>query len=321
MTEEQLLQYLAQNLPRERLIAGVGDDCAVVEEEGQWLLLTTDAMIEGIHFELSYFSPAYLARKLAAINLSDIAAMGGRPKYALLTIGFPAPPQEDFVKAFFQALNERLAEFGAQLVGGDTVRSPSGLFLNLVLIGTTAPGKTIFRNRAKVGDLVFVSRPLGAASAGLEQLQKGLFEPKALVEAHLDPTPEIELGSRLAEAGLPSAMMDISDGLAIDLARLCKASGVGAEIHEEKIPLMQEIYQTKLSRPALWYALAGGEDFALLFTLPPEREKDLWTLFSSLGRKPFKIGHIIPETNNVVYLLHQDGAKEEISSLGFDHFA
>ncbi len=320
MTEEQLLKYLAQNLPSGGLIAGVGDDCAVVEEGGQWLLLTTDAMVEGIHFELSYFSPTQLARKLAAINLSDIAAMGGRPKYALLTVGFPSPPQEDFIKAFFQALNERLAEFGAQLVGGDTVRSPSGLFLNLVLIGTTAPGKAIFRNGAKVGDSIFVSRPLGAASAGLEQLQKGLFETKALVEAHLDPTPEIELGSRLAESALPSAMMDISDGLALDLARLCRASKVGAEIHEEKIPLVPEIYQTKLSRPALWYALAGGEDFALLFTVPPEREKDLLALFSSLGRKPFKIGHIIPETDGI-YLLRPEGIKEEISSLGFDHFA
>ncbi len=320
MTEEQLLQYLAQNLPRGRLITGVGDDCAVVEEGEQWLLLTTDAMVEGIHFELSYFGPAHLGRKLATINLSDIAAMGGRPKYALLTIGFPSSPQEDFVKAFFQALKGRLAEFGAQLVGGDTVRSPRGLFLNLALIGTTALGKAVFRSGAKVGDLIFVSRPLGAASAGLEQLQRGLSEPKPLIKAHLDPSPEVELGLRLAEAGLPSAMMDISDGLALDLTRLCQASGVGAEIREGEIPIASEIYQAKLSRPALWYALAGGEDFALLFTLPPEREKDLQALFSPLGRRPFKIGHIVQDKDKV-YLLRKDGGKEEISSLGFDHFA
>ncbi len=318
MTEEELLQYLIKKLSPLGTIGGVGDDCAVIDEGDRWLLFTTDALVEGIHFDLSYFSPSHLGKKLAAVNLSDIAAMGGRPKYGLLTIGFSSAPQESFVKPFFDALETKLSQFGAYLVGGDIVKSPQRMFLNLVLLGEIAPGAAIFRSGANPGDLIFVSRPLGAASAGLELLQKGLSLPNSLACAQLEPEPEVELGQLLAESGLVSAMMDISDGLALDLTRLCQASTVGAEIEEESIPIAREIFKFSLSKEPIWYALSGGEDFALLFTVPPEKKAAIFSFLISTNRKPYLIGKIID--GNRVYLKQKDGIRKDISYLGFIHF-
>jgi thiamine-monophosphate kinase len=209
--------------------------------------------------------------------------------------------------------------FEARLVGGDTVRSPGGLFLNLALVGEAASGKTVFRHGAKPGDLIFVSRPLGASSAGLELLQKGVHSPEPLIMAHLDPEPEVILGRSLAEKGLPSAMMDVSDGLALDLSRLCEASGVGAILEEEKIPVAAEILEAALSRDPLWYALSGGEDFALLFTVPRKEAEGVKAVFSALGRKAYPIGEITASPG--ILLKQPDGKTSPLSPQGFDHFA
>ena len=317
MTEQEILSFLERFLPQPpgQLVKGVGDDCAVVEEGERALLLTVDAMIEGVHFDLAYFSPLFLGRKLAAVNLSDVAAMGGEPRFALLTLGLPRGPEKAFLEEFFRGLSARLREFGAYLVGGDCVRSRE-ICLSLSLLGEAPRGEVVFRQGARPGDWLFVSRPLGASAMALERLQEGRSVPESLLKAHLDPDPEITLGRALAQEGLVSAMMDVSDGLLLDLARLCQASQVGAELFAEGIPL--PAVEIALSRPPLDYALAGGEDFALLFSVPPEKEETLRALARRLGRQVFKVGRCLAEKG---LFLRQHNQRSPLAPEGFDHFS
>lgn len=315
MTEEELLAFLAQNLaPHAReVICGVGDDCAVLEGGDHWLLLTVDTLVEEVHFSWRYFTPYELGRKLAAANLSDIAAMGGRPTFALLSLSAPGV-EEEGIKALFEGLVSKLALHGAELIGGDVTRSPKDWVLSLTLLGRTAKGAAIFRNGANPGDLVFVSRPLGASAAALALWQQRIEPPEAFKKAHLDPEPEVELGLLLAENGLASAMIDVSDGFLLDLKRLSQASGVGAEIELARIPLAEGLKDLPLDDPYA-LALSGGEDFALLFTVPEDRARVL----KKLSPKPlYQVGRIVPQKG--LFLLEK-GRKREVSPQGFDHFA
>ncbi len=316
MREEEILKFLKERAEQGLLGADLGDDCAVVEEDGKFLLLTTDALVEGVHFSQRYFSPYYLGRKLAAVNLSDVAAMGGVPSEALLTLGLPQAPKSVWIEAFFQGLVDRLAEFGSKLVGGDVVLSPGGIFLNLALLGRSS-WPPVRRSGAKPGDLVYVSRPLGASAAALELLQGVLPCPELLKRAHLDPEPELLLGQMLARKGLASAMMDISDGLALDLTRLCRASQVGALIKKEAIPVFNQLAELPLKKRPLDYALFGGEDYALLFTIPSEVRTSLESVAKRLGRTFYLIGEI---EAGAELLLAEGNRVERLSPQGFAHF-
>ncbi len=316
MTEEELLSFLAQTFtPRSReVICGVGDDCAVVEAADRWHLFTMDTMVEGVHFSFSYFTPYEVGRKLAAVNLSDIAAMGGWPKFALLSMSLPFL-QEETVKVFLEGLTSKLEAFGAELLGGDVTRTPSQKWhLSLTLIGETAKGGAIFRSGGNPGDLLFVSRPLGASAAALELWQKGGEPPATLKKAHLDPEPEIRLGEILSRHRLASAMIDISDGLLLDLDRLCKASSTGAVIFAEKIPLPHELEGLPLEKSPLEYALYGGEDFALLFAMPQAHRR---VLFQTWPQKIYEIGKLTADKG--IFLKTGEGLKP-LSPKGFDHF-
>ncbi len=320
MNEEEIIRFFETTaFSSPEVVKGVGDDCAVVNLGERWLLLTKDALVEGIHFSWSYFSAYFLGRKLAAVNLSDIAAMGGRPRFALLTLALPEAPERSFLEDFFQGLSERLASYGAILLGGDTVRQPSRALFDLALVGEAAPGAVVFREGARPGDLLFVSRPLGASAAALELLQSGQRPPEAWLKAHLDPEPEVELGLLLAEEGLAEALIDISDGLLLDLARLCRASKVGAELEESSIP--QAVTPLRgLSHTPLEYALSGGEDFALLFAVRPEKERALQARLAAVKRQPYCIGRLLPQGEGL-RLRRSDGQIEALSPQGFDHFS
>ena len=198
------------------------------------MLLTTDTLVEGVHFDLAWHPPLLLGRKAGAVNLSDVAAMGGEPRFALLNVAFPGSASawlDDFLAGFHGILQEH----DTHLVGGDTVKSSSDISITVTIIGEAAEDSICYRSGAVPGDLVFVSGSLGDAAAGLALCRAGISSDDSgqwqqLLSAHLDPQPQVQLGRILAESGQIHAMMDISDGLATDLAHICAASGVGAEM-------------------------------------------------------------------------------------------
>lgn len=308
------------------LLRGIGDDCAVIRRGGGLVeLVTTDALVEGVHFDSGWHPPRLLGRKAAAVNLSDIAAMGGRARYAFLSLGLPGDYEEVWLEELMAGFLERLAEFDTLLIGGDTVRSPEGSILSVTVLGEVAEGSVLLRSTARVGDLVLVSGPLGEAAAGLELCRQGHYSAtearwSRLLNAHLDPQPEISLGLVLAASGLVSALMDLSDGLATDLANLGRESGVGAEIEAARLPIAPETWQAAdfLQAEALAWALSGGEDYRLLLTVAPEQlDALLAVVHRELNRELYPVGRIVAEPG--VRLL-DGGSRREISDLGFDHF-
>ena len=323
----RILQYV-QNHDRDYLIKGIGDDCAVLKKDGEnCLLLTTDTLVEGVHFDLAWHPPYLLGRKCASVNLSDIAAMGGQPRTCLLSIGFPeSVPSwfDDFMSGFTSVLKEH----GTLLVGGDTVKSRDDFVVSVTVMGEGSRKQICYRSGAKPGDLIWVSGPLGNAAAGLELCRKGFCKPgeisekwQQLIHAHLDPGAEINLGGILSSSGLVHAMMDISDGLATDLAHLCQESSVGAEIQQEFLPVSEHLENTALELDAdiLDWVLKGGEDYYLLFTTEASDERKLRQLVSDkLDRKIFCIGRVVDDQG--VFLCN-DEERQEISYQGHDHFA
>jgi len=308
-----------------KVAVGIGDDCAALDLAGpDYLLWTVDTLIEGVHFDLAYFSLPQLGRKALAVNLSDIAAMGGEPLYALLSLGWP--PDRDSAGAL--ALGEGLAqiarEYGVAVIGGDTVASPPGLMVTLSLLGRVDRGEMLQRRGALIGDQIYVTGPLGEAAAGLEVLKRRLtLEPdlqEALCQAHLDPRPQLRAGRVLAGQKLATALIDLSDGVATDLGHICRASGVGARIPAAAVPVSPQVLAAApiLGRHPLDLALKGGEDYQLLFTSPKEQAPALFQAFQKAGLPPpLPLGEIIAGAG---VLLAAPGGEKEITGEGFDHF-
>lgn len=311
MTEKEWIKYLKKFLyEKDPVFATHNEDCSVVKiSQNKYFLFTTDALVEGIHFDLRFTDFYSLGLKLAASNLSDIAAMGGNPKWALLTIGSPKPPEKDWIDPFMKALTSLLKKYKAQLIGGDTVKSPF-YFFNLALTGET--NLPLLRRGAKLGDLIYVSKPLGGSAAFLRYIKNNTpLEkiPTSIKQAYLKPEPEITLGKALRK--IAHAVIDISDGLLLDLHRICEASKVSAELEEEKIPI--------LKGALLQDALSGGEDYALLFTVPEEKKEKLIQISKNLKKPIFYIGRII-KGKNKIFLKTMEGGRKEIPPLGYDHF-
>jgi thiamine-monophosphate kinase len=309
----------------EGVILGIGDDCAVLAGNGpDYLLWTVDTLVEGVHFDLAYTSLVQLGWKSLTVNLSDIAAMGGDPGPALLSLGWP--PDRDRRKAltFAAGLAQAAREYGVAVIGGDTVASPGGLIVTVTLTGRVPADQLLRRAGAKVGDLIFVSGPLGEAAAGLEILHQGLNLPaklkEALTEAHLRPRPCLRAGRLLAQEGLATALIDTSDGIATDLYHICRASGVGARIPAAGVPISPRVTDAAphLGCDPLDLALFGGEDYLLLFTVSPEVATRLPASFSRAGlAMPHPLGRIV--TGDRVVLLTAEG-EVDISGRGYDHF-
>jgi len=307
------------------VVRGIGDDCAVLEDGPRhYLLWTVDTLIEGVHFDLSYTSLHRLGRKALAVNLSDLAAMGGEPVAALLSLGWP--PSRPLSEALDLAagLQEAAREFGAPLIGGDTVKSPPGLNLSLTLLGRVPRRELLTRDGARPGDLVWVTGPLGEAAAGLEILRRPLVVPEAvrrpLVQAHLDPRPQLAVGRLLAVSRLATAAIDLSDGIASDLFHICRESGVGAVLEAAALPLTDALRQVAalLGRAPVDLALTGGEDYQLLFTTPPEAAAPLRARVAAAALpQPAVIGRLIPGDR---VWLEEAGGLRDISGTGFDHF-
>lgn len=303
---------------------GIGDDCAVIRKNsGTAFLLTMDTLIEGVHFDLAWHAAEKLARKSVSVNISDIAAMGGRAKHILLSLGFPSGTTQKWQKAFLDGLKSACNIYGCSLIGGDTVCSPKGVHITVTAIGVAEDDKIRYRHQAVSGDDIYVTGTLGNAAAGLvlcreKSRQKEKMTYADLVAAHLDPRARLNTGIILAESGLVHAMMDISDGLATDLAHICKASSVGAVVEAELLPAGPQLLAC--CRQCGWkpesFMLFGGEDYELLFTAPTLHAKTLADISSQHGISLYRVGKIV---DGVKVFLIKDGEKKDISYQGYEH--
>jgi len=250
-------------------MAGIGDDCAVLRlPPNHEALVTTDFTLEGIHFRRDWHSPECVGHRCLTRGLSDIAAMGGEPVAAFLSLALPRKLPQAWLNRFVDGLLNLAKRHGVTLAGGDTAESPNGILADIVVLGSVPKGKAILRSGAKPGDRIYVSGELGGSATAVKRMQE---KPKRRLSArdyrrHFFPEPRLELGRILRERGLASAMIDTSDGLSTDLDHICKESGVGAEIKAELVP------RAVVGRPArqveMRLALHGGEDYELLFTVP-----------------------------------------------------
>ena len=309
MTEFELIASLASRFPVPDGIQGIGDDCAVIPDSSVMpgstghptgssvmpdlighptdLLVTTDLLAEGVHFLLDRISPEDLGWKSAAVNISDIAAMGGLPKYAFLSLALPKDltAESPWLDAFFDGFAAACRQFGVALLGGDTSASASGVFINVTLIGNCPHGTALLRSAAKPGDLICVTGTLGDSAAGLKVMKEGdsstplrfgrndseIADEEYVLRKHCRPEPRVAEGLALRDCPGVHAMMDISDGVAADLPHILEASGVGATVDVASLPLSPELRRLCASRgwDAADLALCGGEDYELLFTMAP----------------------------------------------------
>lgn len=335
--EFALIERIRSMLPRPHdTLFGIGDDCAALRPAaGKDLLLTTDLLVDGVDFTPQTITPFQLGRKAMGVNLSDIAAMGGLPRAALVTLAIPPDEEIEFVDELYRGLREEGARFGVEVIGGDLSAS-STLMISVTLVGEVEAGKAVTRSGAKPGEWIWITGRLGAAAAGLTALRAGCrlrndqveipFEVSGslreaigqAIERHLCPIPRIREGRALAQTGAASAMIDLSDGLASDLAHLCRESGVSAKIREDQIPVDQaaSAIAQHFGQEPFAMALQGGEDFELLFTSSWD-PADITALFSDAVTVTAvgKVG----EAGQGCRLEQQDGKTVALTG-GYDHF-
>lgn len=313
------IKVKARNSPG--VLLGIGDDAAVTAPTpGTVLLTTADLLAERVHFDLTWSEPAALGRKSLAVNLSDIASMGGTPRYALLSLAVPRLLSLEFMDSFMAGFLEMAERYGVSLIGGDTSASEAGFVISVTLMGEQAPDRVVTRSGACCGDLVCVSGTLGGSALGLELLQSGCRSGEA-VERHLDPVPRVELGKALAERRIPTAMIDVSDGLCADLGHILAASAKGAKICIDDLPL-SDCFRRSVDKNAHNYyrlPLSGGEDYELLFTLHPSQLKGAEEAAAMSGTTVSVIGEITAESG--LFLAHADGSRYDAAVACYDHFA
>lgn len=337
--EDQLIDRIGKALPfrlggrlgsalRSLVKLGIGDDAAILLPRGgsDWIL-TCDAFIEGVHFLRDLHPADSVGYKSLARAASDIAAMGGAPRAFLLTLALPDVLTGLWLDQFLAGMRRASQALGVQLIGGDTTKSPQ-VFISITVVGEAPRGRTLLRSGARSGDLIYVSGRLGRAQLGLELLRGGMAKTaaqdrslRAALQQHLYPTIRVELGAWLAQRGIASAMMDLSDGLSTDLPRLCRASGVGARVDSWSIPCaaIPDRAARKLKGIAenpLQLALDGGEDYELLFTVPRRNVAKLRGArgFSQLTA----IGEITRERK--ILLADSEGREQPLKSGGWDPF-
>lgn len=306
----------------ESLVLGIGDDAAAyVASSGALQLASTDMLVEGVHFDLELTAPQQLGHKALAVNLSDIAAMGGTARQVLVSVALPPHISVEFVEAFYDGLKALARRFGVNLVGGDTVAASGGLTIGVTVIGEVTPQRLCRRSGAQPGDLVAVTGTLGDAAAGLAWLRRSggaASEPFAcqLVRAQLTPTPRLAEGAAIAQYA--RSMDDISDGVAREAREIAAASGVGMRLRADALPLSAALCEAArlLGTPPSEFALFGGEDYELLFTLERRQYAQLCTARPTLHTTV--IGEVTVQAGLVE--LEMDGKVVELPDRGYTHF-
>lgn len=310
-------RYFTPTQRPETVLLGVGDDCALLQiPAGQCLAVSVDTCVEGVHFPVSATGEQVATRALCTA-LSDLAAMGARPLWVTLALTLPSP-KPDWLQAFSQGLQAMANTYGFTLVGGDTTCGP--LTVTLQVHGAVCPNKALKRSGAKAGDGMYVTGYLGDGGAGLAvvqgQLQLGEAASQALTQRFYQPQPQLLAGQILA--GEATACIDISDGLLADISHLCHASGLGAQVHLEQLPLSPHWASCVPQPQALQWALQGGDDYQLCFTLPPHKAPALLARLAQQGVMVTHIGQMLPTPGLCV--LHQ-GQPTPFTAAGYTHFA
>jgi len=311
------------------VVKGIGDDCAVLElNPKEYLLFTTDALVQGIHFDLRYFSFYFVGWKGMVANISDVAAMGGTPQGAIITLGLPGNAKVEQVEDIYRGAKAASKSYDCPIIGGDIVKSPNRLFLSLALVGKVKKRDLKLRSGAKPGDILAVTGDLGGSEAGMRLLKRrkrmGLkklntLSRKTSYSSHLKPKARLKEAKALIETFEISSMIDLSDGLASDIHRLKEESGVGAEIFETSLPIAASTRKAaeKLGLSPLKLALFGGEDYELLFTIPQRELKKIQN--KRLDFPVSIIGKILPEKMGIL-LVDASYRRNQLAPKGYAHF-
>lgn len=322
-----LIDRLLSKLPSrpQNVIVDIGDDAAVLDVgAGDYLVLTCDVQVEDVHFRWSTTDPFLLGRKSLAVNISDVGAMGGWPAYALISLGLRPDTPLELVDRLYQGIANMATTFGVSVVGGNVSRADKD-FIDITLTGFVRQEAVATRSGARPGDSILVTGTLGDAYAGLmllERLPGRAKEFGALLQAHRDPLPRQIEGRALAEAGIVTAMIDISDGLVGDLRHMAEASHVGACLYLPSLPLSSSSVEAAslLGADPYWWALHGGEDYELLFTVPPGREQEaIHLLRATTGVRCSVVGEVLPEASGLL-VQNRDGRREPIEAFAHNHF-
>ena len=305
---------------------GIGDDAALTRMKENFCLVTSkDLLVEGVHFLLPGIAARDLGYKALAVNLSDMAAMGAFPRHAFVALAIPPAMESKFILEFYEGLVDLALDFKVAVSGGDTVASPGPLVVSVTVQGEVEQGKALLRSGAKAGDLLCTTGALGASAAGLLLLEHNLpcaatVRTQALL-AHYRPLPRVKEAEWLAKLGVVTAAMDISDGLSKDVLEICQASGCGALLYEDKIPIhwvAAAVAPLKEIDP-LSLAMHGGEDYELLFTLPPEFfTSTAQSFYEYFGQAIIPIGEITEATE--IGMVTKEGKWEKLQFKGYQHF-
>lgn len=303
------IRRLAAKSPNNAVVRGIGDDCAVLRlASGHELLLTTDFSIEDVHFRRKWHPARSVGHRCLARGLSDIAAMGGEPLACFLSLGLPPNLPQGWADEFLKGLTRLAKRHRVQLAGGDTSAAPQ-ITADIVVAGQVPAGKAVLRSGARLGDLIYVTGQLGSSTAVLQQLFAGRPLNPSPSSRHFFPEPRLNVGYWLRRRSLATAMIDLSDGLSIDLAHICDESRVSSLIDSRKVPVARN--------GTLQLALHGGEDYELLFTASPRTKIPA----SILGVKVTRIGSITrKDYRSAIKILDENGKQRALQPLGWQHF-
>lgn len=309
-----------------KLIQGIGDDCAVIGPyEDRVFLVTTDLLLEDVHFILEKIPPAHLGEKAINVNLSDIAAMGGIARHVFVSLAIPKAMKLETVHSIYSGIKTACSTHNVNILGGDTSASLDRLMISVTVFGEAFEKEILYRKGAQPGDAIYTTGTLGDSAAGLMLLLEKASAPKpltsALIKAHNRPKPDLEAGRKIAQSRLASAMIDLSDGLASDLRHICESSHVGARIELKALPLSEELKAFADLNPLdpLQLALSGGEDYRLLITVPRKNAVQFQSMFDQSDPCPvYCLGEITVDEG--IETLAPDGACKRLDTKGFDHF-
>lgn len=328
-----LIDHITKDFPliNESSVMGVGDDAAILDFGDKDVLITTDLLLEGIHFDLRYVPLKHLGYKAAVVNISDICAMGGTPRQLTVSLGVSSRFTLEHIKTLYEGLRTACRIYGVDLIGGDTSASVTGLVISVTCIGDCDKGKEIKRSGAKPTDIICVSGDLGAAFMGLQLLERENqvsvnagqdFQPdfsgkEYILERQLKPEARLDIIRELKKNGItPTSMIDISDGLSSELLHICKDSGVGCRVYEDKIPIDYQtaIMAEELNMNLVTAAMNGGEDYELLFTVPITDHDRIENI------KGIKMIGYVTEKNLGSALVTRDGQEFPLKAQGWNAF-